>query len=150
MCWVAIDRGLELADRGGFDAPTERWEEVREELRSAIFDRGFGGTIDEHGSFTQAFDDALNAAGLLIPLLGFVEWDDLRAQGTIDDGLPGEEGAFVLRSFWLVDALSLSGRIDEARDLFETLVEYASPLVLLSEGIDPETGAAARELPLSV
>ena len=167
MCWVALDRGLELAERSGFDAPTERWEGVREEIHETVLDRGFDETIGEHGSFTQAFDDsALDATGLLIPLSGFVEWDNPRAQGTIeatqarlatdeglvhrykaDDGLPGEEGAFVLCSFWLVDALSLSGRVEEARELFESIVEHASPLGLLSEEIDPETGLLLGNFP---
>ena len=167
MCWVALDRGLDLAERGGFDAPTDRWEAVREEIRETVLEHGFDESIGEHGSFTQAFDgDALDATGLLIPLSGFVDWDDPRAQGTIeatqthlatddglvyryrvDDGLEGEEGAFVLCTFWLVDALSLSGRIEEARELFETVIEYANPLGLLSEEIDPETGLLLGNFP---
>jgi GH15 family glucan-1,4-alpha-glucosidase len=167
MCWVALDRGLDLAERGGFDAPTDRWEAVREEIRETVLEHGFDESIGEHGSFTQAFDgDALDATGLLIPLSGFVDWDDPRAQGTIeatqthlatddglvyryrvDDGLEGEEGAFVLCTFWLVDALSLSGRIEEAWELFETVIEYANPLGLLSEEIDPETGLLLGNFP---
>jgi GH15 family glucan-1,4-alpha-glucosidase len=167
MCWVALDRGLDLARQEGFDAPEERWRAVREEIRETTLERGFDETIGEYGSFTQAFDgDALDATGLLIPLAGFVEWDDPRTQGTIeairthlatddglvhrykvDDGLPGEEGAFVLCSFWLVDALALSGRLEEARELFDSLVEYVGPLGLLSEEIDPETGLSLGNFP---
>ena len=167
MCWVALDRALALADEGGFDAPVERWESVREEIRETTLDKGFDESIGEQGSFTQTFaGDALDATGLSLPMSGFIEWDDPRTQGTIeairthltteeglvyryraDDGLPGGEGAFLLCSFWLIDALALSGRLEEARELFDSILEYASPLGLLSEDVDPETGRLLRNFP---
>jgi GH15 family glucan-1,4-alpha-glucosidase len=167
MCWVALDRALSLADSEAFDAPAERWRATREEIRETTLERGFDETIGEHGSFTQTFDgDALDATGLLFPMTGLVEWDDPRTEGTIeairthlttddglvyrydaDDGLPGEEGTFVLCSFWLVDALALSSRLEEARELFDSLVERASPLGLLSEEIDPATGLLLGNFP---
>ena len=167
MCWVALDRALALAEKGDFDAPVERWKAIREEIRETTLERGFDESIGEQGSFTQTFaGDALDATGLLLPMSGFIEWDDPRTQGTIeairthltteeglvyryraDDGLPGEEGAFLLCSFWLVDALALSGRLEEARELFDSILEYASPLGLFSEEVDPETGRLLGNFP---
>ena len=102
----------------------------------------------------------------MIPITGFLPPDDERVQNTIDaiieelttdegfvyrykrdDGLPGEEGAFVLCSFWLVDALALSGRLDEAEAIFESLLDHASPLGLLAEEIEPETGTHLGNFP---
>lgn len=165
MCWTALDRAIELAQREDFDAPFDRWRDHQEEIEESILNRGFN---EEVGGFTQSFDDdTLDATGLLVPLLGFVSFDDERAQRTIDavldnlttdeglvhryegsgDDLPGEEGAFVLCSFWLVDALAKSGRISEARDVFDSVIEYASPLGLLSEEVDPETGEQLGNVP---
>lgn len=163
MCWVALDRAIELAEHEGFDAPFDRWEGTREEIRSTVIERGFDEKLN---SFTQSFeDDALDATALLIPLTGFLPPDDDRIEGTIsavrehlatdeglvyryeDDGLPGEEGAFVLCSFWLVDALTMAGRTDEAWEVFENVLEYASPLGLLAEEIDPETGELLGNFP---
>ena len=167
MCWVALDRALALAEKGGFDAPEERRRSVREEIGETTIERGFDESIGEQGSFTQTFEgDALDTTGLLLPMSGFIGWDDRRTQGTIeairthltteeglvyryraDDGLPGEEGAFLLCSFWLVDALALSGRLEEARELFDSILEHASPLGLLSEEVDPETGRLLGNFP---
>lgn len=113
-----------------------------------------------------AFDsDALDAASLLIPIQELLPFDDPRVQSTIDrtldqlthnglvyryvvdDGLPGKEGAFGLTTFWLVDALALSGRRDEAHALFEGMVRRASPLGLYSEQIDPASGAFLGNFP---
>jgi GH15 family glucan-1,4-alpha-glucosidase len=108
----------------------------------------------------------LDASVLRLPLVGFLPFEDSRVQGTIDavrdrlttqnglvfryegtDGLPGGEGAFVLCSFWLVDCLALSGRVEEAEELFETIADYASPLDLFSEEIVPETGELLGNYP---
>ena len=156
MCWAAIDRALKLAEREDQDAPRDRWGECRDEIKSAVLEHGFN---DDLNSFTQSFDGStLDATALLIPVTGFLPPDDPRIEGTIDavmdrlmtddglvyryedDSLPGEEGAFVLCSFWLVDALTITGRTDEAWEIFENLLDYASPLGLYAEEIDPETG----------
>lgn len=158
MCWVALDRAIRLAERHPFGAPLQTWRTERAALRDAILTRGYDAEL---GSFVQAFGErTLDATGLLVPLLEFLPPQDPRVQGTIDatlrtlmqgglvrrygpatnDGLPGSEGAFVLCSFWLVDALSVSGRIEEAEALLETLVERASPLGLMAEEIDPDSG----------
>jgi GH15 family glucan-1,4-alpha-glucosidase len=155
MCWVALDRGLKMADEWVFDAPRTRWRDVREEIRESVLERGYD---DEIGSFTQSFDGtALDATGLLIPLVGFLPFEDERVQGTIDairdrletdglvhrydgkDGLPGDEGTFIFCSFWLVSVLALSGRVEEAREVYDMVRSHASQLGLLAEEIDPET-----------
>ncbi|WP_137283430.1 glycoside hydrolase family 15 protein [Halorussus salinisoli] len=164
MCWVGLDRGIEMLDNGGFDGPREKWASVREEIRETVLDRGYD---EEIGSFARSFDgENLDATGLLLPIIGFLPFDDDRVQGTIDatidrlvtdrglvhryegeDGLPGDEGAFLLCSFWLVDALALSGRTGEARDRFESVLEYASSVGLLAEEVDPRTGSHLGNTP---
>ena len=153
MCWVALDRTLKMAQSRGFAAPPDRWETTRETIRQAILERGFSRKLN---SFVQSFDsEALDATSLLIPKLGLLPYQDPRAQGTIeatlseltvnglvhryreDDGLSGGEGAFVLCTFWLVDALVLSGRVQQAEELFSGVLDYSSPLGLLAEEIDP-------------
>ena len=165
MCWAALDRGLAIADGGDFEAPVEQWQETREEIKEAVIERGFDENLN---SFVQSFDgtDTLDATGLLIPMVGFLPFDDPRVQGTIDaiddrlatddglvhrydgdDGLPGEEGAFILCSFWLIDALVLSDRTDEAHERFENVLEYVSPLGLLAEEVDAKTGTQLGNFP---
>ncbi|WIV66786.1 glycoside hydrolase family 15 protein [Natrialbaceae archaeon AArc-T1-2] len=156
LCWVALDRAIQVGEEYDRDGPFERWADEREAIREAILERGYEESID---SFVQHFetDEALDATALLIPLYDFLPADDDRVQGTIDtvledlstdDGLvyrfansdarPKEPGAFLLCSFWLVDALVLSGRLEEAESIFETVLEHASPLGLLSEMVRPD------------
>ena len=156
MCWVALDRGIEMAERQDFDAPLDRWRDHREQIRTAIEQRGYS---DDRQSFVQSFEDeALDATGTLVPIMGFLPYDDGRVQNTLDaiietlttedglvrryntdDGLPGTDGAFLRATFWLVNALSLSGRIEEAERYFDSVVEKGNSLGLFSEEIDPET-----------
>ena len=157
MCWVALDRGIEMAKQQEFDAPLDRWRDHREQIRTAIEERGYS---DDRQSFVQTFEDdeALDATSILIPIMGFLSFDDDRVQNTIDatietlttedglvsrydtdDGLPGSDGAFLRASFWLVNALALSGRIEEADRFFDAIVEKSNSLGLFSEEIDPET-----------
>ena len=156
LCWVALDRALRMAEEYDRDGPLERWDRERKEIREAIETRGYD---DETGSFVQYFgaEEALDATALLIPLYDFLPPEDERVQNTIDtiledlttdDGLvfrfagsdarEREPGGFLLCSFWLVDALVVSGRIEEAEEIFENLLEYTSPLGLLSEMIHAE------------
>ncbi len=164
MCWVALDRGIAIAEEHGFDAPLDRWRAVRNEIREAVLERGYS---EERGAFVRAFDDdALDATALLVPFVGFLPFDDERVQRTVeairtgltteeglvrrydgDDGLPGEEGTFVLCSFWLVDALALSGRVEEAREVFLGVLDYANPLGLLAEVIDEDGGVQVGNYP---
>jgi GH15 family glucan-1,4-alpha-glucosidase len=163
MAWTTLNRALELAGRCGLPAPVETWEREREKIRREILSEGFD---REKNSFRRAYDgDDMDAATLLIPAVGLLEGDDPRVQGTIDrvleeltekgmvyryngeDGLPGGEGIFVLCTFWLVDALALAGRLDEAREIFDGIAERASPLGLFAEEIDPETGEFRGNFP---
>ena len=156
MCWVALDRSIRMAETVGFDAPLEEWKRTAAAIRRAILERGFSQTLN---SFVQALDsEVLDATSLLIPVLGLLPPDDPRVRGTIeatldhltvdglvyrytgDDGLPGKEGAFVLCTFWLVDALVLSGQLEKAEELLLGILEHASPLGLFAEEIDPESG----------
>jgi alpha,alpha-trehalase len=165
LCWVALDRGISIAEQNGFEAPFERWREEREALREAIEQRGYS---EEAGSFVQHFetDEAIDATALLLPIYEFLPPEDERIQNTIDtvleelttdDGLvvrfvdsevrEDEEEGFVLCSFWLIDALVLSNRLELAEEYFESLIEYASPLGLYSEKIDPESGQLLGNFP---
>jgi GH15 family glucan-1,4-alpha-glucosidase len=157
MSWVAFDRAVKCIEPWDFDGPVEHWKELRGEIRAEIEDRGYD---SDRNTFTQYYGSkALDAALLLIPQVGFLPAKDERVLGTIDaigrdlaiddclirrydteetdDGLPGDEGAFLLCSFWMVDALALSGRSDEARRRFEILLDLRNDVGLLAEEYDP-------------
>jgi GH15 family glucan-1,4-alpha-glucosidase len=130
LCWVALDRAVKLADQLGDHARTEAWEVARDEIRAAVLERGWSETKQ---AYAQAFDsDELDAAQLLMPILGFLPATDERMKSTIDaiaddltegglvlryknegglnaDGLSGEEGTFTICSFWLVACLAQAG-----------------------------------------
>jgi GH15 family glucan-1,4-alpha-glucosidase len=163
MCWAALQAGERLATTYGLEAPLEAWRTVREEVRQAILEHGYD---PELGAFTQAAGSStLDASSLIIPRIGFLPPTDPRVQSTIEairkhltgnglvyryrspDGLPGREGAFTMCTFWLVDALALSGRTDEARALFEQVLDDANDVGLLAEEIDPETGELLGNFP---
>ncbi|MFG1658547.1 glycoside hydrolase family 15 protein [Micromonospora chersina] len=151
MSWVCLDRGVRLAalldDRG---APVDRWRRERDALRAEVLDRGYDERV---GSFVMAYGSTeLDASLLRMPLVGFLPGDDPRMVATVeriraglavapalirryrvDDGLPGEEGAFLLCSFELVSALVLAGRRAEARETFDRLADRAGPLGLYPE-----------------
>jgi len=165
MCWTALDRGIQIVEETAFEGPTDRWRRTRREIHDAVLERGYSADL---GSFVQSFEtpDALDATALLIPLVGFLPFDDPRVQGTIDavqrrltteeglvyrydgdDGLPGAEGTFVLCSFWLVNALATSGRLAEAEALFDAILSHSNPLGLLSEEIAADSGALLGNYP---
>jgi GH15 family glucan-1,4-alpha-glucosidase len=163
MAWVALDRAILLAERHGFQGDAVQWRRERETVRGQILENGYNRDL---GAFTLAYDSRdLDAANLRIPLLEFLPIDDPRVQGTIDrtieqltekglvyryhtdDGLPGEEGAFGLCSFWLSDALALSKRLDEAWEFFTTMARHANHVGLFSEQIDPATGEFLGNFP---
>ncbi len=168
LCWVALDRAIELAPALGIHADVERWSAERDEIREAVLTRGWS---EARQAYAQSFDSAdLDAAQLLMPILGFLPATDERMRSTIDaiadgltedglvlryrneeglnaDGLSGEEGTFVICSFWLVSALAKAGEIDRAERLFDKLVSYANDLGLLAEEIDTATGELLGNFP---
>jgi GH15 family glucan-1,4-alpha-glucosidase len=155
MAWVVFDRGVRLAERFELEAPGERWKQVRDEIHAEVCERGYD---NERRTFTQYYGSSeLDASVLNIPLVGFLPGTDERVTGTIDavsrelgrdgfvsrystaetdDGLAGDEGQFLACSFWLVSALAINGRVDEARSLFERLIGLANDLGLLAEEYD--------------
>jgi GH15 family glucan-1,4-alpha-glucosidase len=165
MCWVAADRGARLAGLRDEPELVARWRAAADEIRDDVLANG----VDERGVFTQHYDTtALDASVLLIPLLGFLPPTDERVRATVlaiaeeltvdglvlryrtaetDDGLQGEEGTFVICSFWLVTALAEIGELDRARQLCEKLLSYASPLELFGEEIDPRTSRHLGNFP---
>ena len=165
MCWVAVDRGLRLARVRDDEEHIERWEAAADQMRDEILEKG----VDARGVFTQHYDTQdLDAANLLIPIMGFLPADDERVRATVlaiadeltkdglvlryrvdttDDGLSGEEGTFTICSFWLVSALTIIGEIDRARNLFEKLLSFAGPLHLYAEEIDVTTGQHLGNFP---
>jgi GH15 family glucan-1,4-alpha-glucosidase len=152
MCWVALDRGIRLAQDTGRDAPLERWRAVRAELREQIEKRAYDPL---QGAFTQSLDGlALDAAVLRLSAVGFLDARDERIVRTVDaiaaaldedglvrryeaeDGQPGREGCFLPCSFWLVECLAAQGRLEEARERFERALRARNDLGLFSEEYD--------------
>ncbi len=163
MCWVALDRGIRLAEDIGRDAPVARWRAARDELRAAIEARGYDAC---QGVFTQSFDDpALDAALLRLSAVGFLEAGDERMVRTADaiaatlgedrlvrrydsdDGQPGREGAFLPCAFWLVECLAEQGRVDEACERFERALQTRNDLGLFSEEFDVGAGEPLGNVP---
>jgi GH15 family glucan-1,4-alpha-glucosidase len=166
MAWVAFDRAIRMVERYGRDGPVERWKELRARVHAEVCERGFD---TERGTFTQSYGSrALDAATLMIPLVGFLEPGDPRVVGTVeavqrellvdgfllrydtdasDDGLPAGEGSFLPCSFWLADCLTLIGRHDEARELFDRLTGLANDVGLLAEEYDPRLGRQVGNFP---
>ncbi|HST54634.1 MAG TPA: glycoside hydrolase family 15 protein [Solirubrobacteraceae bacterium] len=158
MCWVAMDRGARLAERRGNNELGASWQAIAEEIRAEILEKG----VDERGVFRQHYDtDALDASTLLIPLLRFLGPEDERVRATVmaisdeltqhglvmryrtdetDDGQSGEEGTFLICSFWLVSALSEIGEHRQAQHLCERLLSYSSPLELYAEELEASSG----------
>jgi GH15 family glucan-1,4-alpha-glucosidase len=170
MCWVAVDRGLRLADKRSFPADRERWLKVRDEIYEEIMEKGWS---SERNAFVQAYDDdTLDASNLIMPLVFFVAPKGPRMLSTLDainrppkydglvtgglvfrydveksaDGLMGGEGTFSLCTFWLVEALTRAGRLEEARLIFEQMLGYANHLGLYAEEIGP-SGEALGNFP---
>ena len=158
MAWVAFDRAVQSVERWGLKGPVERWRALRDEIHREFCTRG----VDhERGVFVQAFDGkALDAALLRVPLTGFLPPNDKRVIATAEavareltehgfvyryrtdeapDGLPHNESAFVICSFWLADNFALMGREKEARELFERLLAIRNDVGLLAEEYDPAT-----------
>jgi GH15 family glucan-1,4-alpha-glucosidase len=166
MAWVAFDRAIRLSEEFGREAPLERWLRVRNEIHAEVCRKAWSEAL---GSFTQSYGSSeLDASLLLLPLVGFLPPEDARIRGTVAavqrelswngllrryrderavDGLPSGEGVFLPCSFWLVDALVLEGRADEATELFERLLSLRNDVGLLAEEYDPHAGRLLGNFP---
>lgn len=163
LCWLAVHRGLELAERSMRKAPERRWRRARDEIRDAILSEGYDA---ERGTFLQAFGEPhLDAAVLRLPTIGFVDYDDERMLSTVDvvgealddggllrrydadDGLPGCEGSFLACTFWLVECLARQGRLVRARETFDRAIATANALGLFAEQYDPAAGRMLGNFP---
>ena len=166
MTWVAFDRAVRSVEMFGLEGPVDRWRALRDEIHADVCAKG----VDERGAFVQSYGSTdLDASLLLVPLTGFLPPNDPRVRATVDaiateltdeagfvwryepkvevDGLGGEEGSFLLCTFWLVDCLALTGRVDEATALFERLLALRNDVGLLSEQYDPVAGRMLGNFP---
>ncbi|MGI8800495.1 MAG: glycoside hydrolase family 15 protein [Pseudonocardia sp.] len=172
MCWVALDRAIALADVLRAGDRVERWRATAAEIRESILTQGWS---DEAKSFSQSFGSTdLDASNLMMAIVGFLPADDPRMLATIDavadrltddrglvyryraaggngqdevDGLQGSEGTFLLCTFWLAQALAMSGQVDRARAVFERAVAYVNDVGLLAEEVDETTGELLGNFP---
>jgi GH15 family glucan-1,4-alpha-glucosidase len=166
MCWVAVDRGIRIAEKLGHRKNVVRWRKTAQDIREDILTRGWN---PQRQAFTQHYDTlALDASNLLMPLLDFLPVSDERISSTIertveelswhgllrryrtdetDDGLSGSEGAFLMCSFWLVRNLLRLDRLEDAKALYQRLLGYSNHLGLFSEMADPTSGEALGNFP---
>jgi GH15 family glucan-1,4-alpha-glucosidase len=170
MTWVAADRTVQAVERFGLDGPAKQWRALRERIHREVCENGYD---SERNTFTQSYGSPeLDAALLMIPQVGFLPADDPRVIGTVEaiqreltedgfvrryatpggeqenvDGLPGDEGAFLACTFWLADALGMIGRRQEARELFERLLDLRNDVGLLSEQWDTKRQRLVGNLP---
>jgi GH15 family glucan-1,4-alpha-glucosidase len=168
MAWVAVDRAVKMIERFDREGPADKWRALRDEIHAEVCAKGFD---PDRGTFTQSYGSReLDAALLLIPRVGFLPADDPRVVGTVEaiqreltrdgfveryqtgedggvDGLPGREGAFLACSFWLAIALRQIGRVDDARELFERLLDLRNDVGLLAEEYDPRLKRQVGNVP---
>jgi GH15 family glucan-1,4-alpha-glucosidase len=157
MAWVAFDRSVKACDQFGVKTDLQRWRSLRDKIHQDVCQKAYNQKL---GSFTQAYgSDQLDASLLLLPQVGFLPYEDPRMRGTIEaiekhlmvdgfvlryrtesseDGLPPGEGAFLACSFWMVSALKMLGRTDDARRLFHRLLDLRNDVGLLAEEYDPK------------
>lgn len=164
MCWVALDSALAMADDLKAHDQIATWTATREQIRAAILAHGWNEKV---GAFTQAFgSDDLDASVLMMPIVGFLPATHPRVRATIDtlaqqltdahglvyryrtpDGFAGEEGTFLLCTFWLAQAQALAGEVEQAKRTFESAVSYMNDVGLLAEEVDPATGELLGNFP---
>ena len=163
MCWAGCSRVGAIAGRLGFDDRAAHWNEISDLIRNTVLERGWN---EKRGAFTASFDgDELDASVLLLPELGMIDAKDPRFGSTVDVmrrelqrgqhvmrytgeddfGLP--ETAFLVCRFWMIDALWLQGRVQDAREMFEESLQYRNHYGLLSEDVHPSTGALWGNFP---
>ncbi len=165
LCWVALDRLIDLHDGGHLQLPVARFRREREAIRAAIEEHGYSEAL---GSYTRLLDgDDLDASLLVLPLYGYRSANDDRMRRTCErireqlgrgsliyrydlntaDGLPPGEGAFGICSFWAVECLALRGEVSKAQVAFEQLLTYANDVGLFAEEIEPESGIPLGNFP---
>jgi GH15 family glucan-1,4-alpha-glucosidase len=165
---VAFDRAVRATEEWAREGPVDRWRALRDEIHADVLTHAWN---EERGAFTQYYGSAeLDSSVLLMPSVGFLPADDERFVSTVDlvqrelsyegllrrylpepgehvDGLPPGEGVFLPCSFWLADVLAMQGRVDDARELFERLLDIRNDLGLLSEEFDPIAGRQLGNFP---
>jgi GH15 family glucan-1,4-alpha-glucosidase len=167
MCWVALDRAVALAGRLDAADRVEAWVKTRDQIRETVLRDGWS---DEAGAFTQYVGSTeLDASNLMMAVVGLLPADDPRMVATIDateqrltddrglvyryrteggvDGLAGDEGTFLLCTFWLAQALALAGQVGRARAVFERAAAFVNDVGLLAEEVDPATGELLGNFP---
>jgi GH15 family glucan-1,4-alpha-glucosidase len=165
LCWVALDRLIEMHEAGNLDVSVDLFRANRDEIQKEIEAHGYNERI---GSYTRTFDgDEMDASLLTLPLYGYIEGTNPRMRSTCariheklardglvyryetgtDDGLPPGEGAFGICSFWAVECVARNGNVGAAAHAFEQLLAYANDVGLFAEEIDPHTGAALGNFP---
>jgi len=170
MCWVALDRAISLADRIGATDRTGEWKAARDEIAETVLQQGWN---EQVGAFTQYVGGTeLDASNLMMAIVGFLPATDPRMKATIDataaqltddrglvfrylsaegdndlDGLAGEEGTFLLCTFWLAQAQALAGEVQQARATFERAISFANDVGLLAEEVDGSTGELLGNFP---
>jgi len=168
MAWVAFDRAVRAHEEFGREGPVERWRKLRNEIEAEVLARAWN---EEKRAYSQSYgSDELDASLLLMPLVGFLPATDERFVSTVEairreltvdgfllryvshagcevDRLPPGEGVFLPCSFWLVEVLAHQGKIDEARELFERLLDIRNDVGLLAEEYDPATGRQLGNFP---
>jgi len=162
-CYVALDRAIKMARELGYDEDWQKWEPVRKRIKSHILSEGWS---EKKKAFAMVFGgEDLDAANLLMPLVGFLpardpkmsatiqrireelSEDDLIYRYRVEDGQLGKEGTFTVCSFWMVDCLTRLGKLREAEELLNQLTKRSNHLGLYSEEIDPKTGEALGNFP---
>jgi GH15 family glucan-1,4-alpha-glucosidase len=164
MCWVAVDRAIALADALHASERVPHWAEVRARIAESIHANGWN---EAAKAYTQSYgSEELDASALMLSIVGFLPGDDPRMLATLeaieqrltdsrglvyrylgDDGFPGQEGTFLLCTFWLAQALALAGNTGRARAVFERAAGFASDLGLLAEQLAPDTGELLGNFP---
>jgi GH15 family glucan-1,4-alpha-glucosidase len=164
MCWTALDRAIALAPQLGAGGRVKEWATARDKIRAAILERGWN---EQAAAFTQAFGSAdLDASSLMLAITGFLPGDDPRVKATVDaiaarltdkrglvyrylahDGLAGEEGTFLLCTFWLAHAQALAGELDQATATFGRAIAAINDVGLLAEEVDPGSGEMIGNFP---
>jgi GH15 family glucan-1,4-alpha-glucosidase len=163
MLWVALKNGVEIAETMALPGDLKHWRDVRDQIRAEVMAKGWS---EKLGAFKQSYEDeTLDAANLRLPVVGFIAGDDPKMVSTIEatmrqlvsNGLcyrysqrfvpGGEEGTFILCSFWLINALILAGRTEEAQVWFEQMLAKSSPLGLFAEEMVPDSGLHLGNFP---